>query len=146
MSHENVQGGKRWRLSYSFMPPTSEVTGAVIPRTKRNANGEDISRALVIARRRPAASTSSRAIVLRHGRHGIWGDGQVAFMKKISGQEKLALVAGTLLLFLFCFFVLFSRLTRFVVQGRSASRLSVLLSISTSSKRLRGPNSLNPSI
>jgi hypothetical protein len=89
------------------MPP-SEATGAVIPRTKRNENGEDISRALVLVRRRPAASTSSRAIVLRHGRHGIWGEGQVAFMKKISGQEKLALVAGMLLLLLLCFFVLCS--------------------------------------
>jgi len=88
------------------MPPTSEATGAVIARTKRNANGEDISRAMVIARRRPAASTTSRAVVLRHGRHGIWGDGQVAFMKKISGQEKLALVAGKPLLLLLRLFVL----------------------------------------
>lgn len=78
------------------MPPTKEPSGAVVTRAKRNADGEDVLRAVVVSKRRPAASTTSRAVVLRHGRHGIWGDGQVAYMKKISGQEKLALLAGEL--------------------------------------------------
>lgn len=77
------------------MPPIRDSNGAVIPRAKRNADGEDISRAVVpSARRRPGASTSSKAIIQRHGRHGIWGDGQMSFIRKLSGQEKLALKAG----------------------------------------------------
>lgn len=70
-------------------------TGAIVPRAKRNAAGEDISRAVVSSRRRrPESNTTSKAIVLRHGRHGVWGEGQLASFKKLSGQEKLALRAG----------------------------------------------------
>jgi len=69
--------------------------GAIIPRAKRNAAGEDISRVVVSLRhRRPESDTSSKAVVLRHGRHGVWGEGQIASFKKLSGQEKLALKAG----------------------------------------------------
>ena len=75
-------------------PPSNAVTR----HTKRNADGEDVSRAVVMRDRGPknqGTSTSSKAIALRHGRHGIWGDGKLATFKKLSGQEKLALKAGT---------------------------------------------------
>jgi hypothetical protein len=88
-------------------------SGAVIPsKRKRNpdadgdgdGDGEDVSCAVVMRGRGPkdpVTSTSSRAIILRHGRHGFWGDGTLATFKKLSGQEKLALRAGTLRLRLF---------------------------------------------
>jgi hypothetical protein len=70
-------------------------TSTRIPRAERNAAGEDIPRAGVSSRQRwPESNTSSKAIVLRHGRHRVWGEGQIATFKKLSGQEKLALKAG----------------------------------------------------
>ena len=89
------------------------ATAAVIPRaraststststnTQRNEDAEDaedLSRAVIMRGRGPKVpitSTSSKAIVLRHGRHGIWGEGKLATFSKLSGQEKLALKAGT---------------------------------------------------
>lgn len=83
------------------MPPRLQETegtspGVLIPRTTRNKAGEDISRALVLSnrRRKPEASTSSRALVLRNGRNGFWSHGIVDQFQKLSGQEKLALKAG----------------------------------------------------
>ncbi|KIM23269.1 hypothetical protein M408DRAFT_332459 [Serendipita vermifera MAFF 305830] len=78
------------------MPPKA-ATSALIPRAKRNAAGEDTSRSVVPSKqRRPEANTTSKAIVLRHGRHGVWGEGQVGKFIKLSGQEKLALKAAEL--------------------------------------------------
>jgi len=85
------------------MPATGRQppSDAVIPHTKHNASGEDVSRAVIMRGRgpkNPVTSTSSKSIILRHGRHGIWGDGQLATFKKLSGQEKLALKAGMFVL------------------------------------------------
>jgi len=87
------------------MPATTgqQRPDALIPHTKRNPDGEDVSRAVTIRGRGPkdpVTSTSSKAIILRHGRHGFWGDGTLATFKKLSGLEKLALKAGTFALHL----------------------------------------------
>ena len=73
---------------------------ADMTRTKRNpdAVGSDGSRAVIMRGRGPKipiTSTSSKAIILRHGRHGLWGEGKLATFRKLSGPEKLALKAGT---------------------------------------------------
>ena len=87
-------------IPITSMPAAGQLrtSDAVIPHTKPNADGEDVSRAIIMRGRGPknqGTSTSSKAIALRHGRHGIWGDGKLATFKKLSGQEKLALKAGT---------------------------------------------------
>ena len=81
------------------------ATAAIIPRTSTSTkpnldaeDAEDVSRAVIVRGRGPKVpitSTSSKAIILRHGRHGIWGEGKLATFNKLSGQEKLALKAGT---------------------------------------------------
>jgi hypothetical protein len=98
--HLNRTGSTRSAVPTSMPTAIQHRPSAVIPHTKRSAKDEDLSRAVILRGRGPKdplASTSSRAIVLRHGRHGIWGDGKLAAFKKLSGQEKLALKAGTYL-------------------------------------------------
>lgn len=41
--------------------------------------------------RRP---TTSKALVLRNGKHGAYGTGEVMLSSKLSGREKLDLLAG----------------------------------------------------
>lgn len=45
---------------------------------------------------REAKPTTSRALVLRNGKYGVQGRGSLSLMSKISGREKLDLLAGTL--------------------------------------------------
>ncbi len=43
---------------------------------------------------REAKPTTSRALVLRNGKYGVQGSGEVVLMSRISGREKLDLLAG----------------------------------------------------
>lgn len=43
---------------------------------------------------RDAKPTTSRALILRNGKYGSQGTGEIALMSKISGREKLDLLAG----------------------------------------------------
>lgn len=38
--------------------------------------------------------TTSRALILRNGKYGAMGEGQIALLPKLSGREKLDLLAG----------------------------------------------------
>lgn len=47
--------------------------------------------------------TTTRALVLRNGKHGARGTGEVMLVSKLSGREKLDLLAGSVAVFLRCF-------------------------------------------
>lgn len=49
---------------------------------------------------RDVKPTTSRALVLRNGKYGVQGSGDIVLMSKISGREKLDLLAG---MFVACF-------------------------------------------
>lgn len=56
---------------------------------------------------REVRPTTSRALVLRNGKYGIQGTGDLVLMSKISGREKLDLLAGMLTLGLVMLFTVF---------------------------------------
>ncbi|KAG8810906.1 hypothetical protein FRC19_004250, partial [Serendipita sp. 401] len=67
----------------------------MLQRARRITEGDDGSKTIISLKQKEllTSNTSSKAIVLRNGRHGVWGEGQVATFQKLSGQEKLALKA-----------------------------------------------------
>lgn len=59
------------------------VSTKVRNQTKRNENGDK--------------PTTARALVLRNGKHGARGTGEVMLVTKLSGREKLDLLAGSII-------------------------------------------------
>lgn len=65
----------------STKAPGHLSTRASKNQSKRNENGEK--------------PTTSRAIVLRNGKYGARGTGELILVSKLTGREKLDLLAGT---------------------------------------------------
>ncbi|KAG8757200.1 hypothetical protein FRC14_002271 [Serendipita sp. 396] len=91
MRRSRVEGGR----ADIFLATETLSSAALLQRARRIPEGDDRSKAVISLKQKEllTSNTSSKAIVLRNGRHGVWGEGQVATFQKLSGQEKLALKA-----------------------------------------------------
>ena len=78
------------------MPPRRAQSSAIVPTGSRDVWHDGPTR-----RRKQGGTKPSteRALVLRNGKEGINGSGEVAMFTKLFGREKLELLAGMSLLF-----------------------------------------------
>ena len=80
------------------MPPWDAQSSAIVPTGPRDVWHDGPTR-----RRKQGGTKPSteRALVLRNGKQGINGSGEVAIFTTLFGREKFELLAGMLLLLLF---------------------------------------------
>lgn len=82
--------------SLSDMPPKKAKTASKTTALTRTGPKEVISHPSKSTKRKEYVEkpTTTRALVLRNGKHGAMGTGEVFMLNKITGKEKLDLLAG----------------------------------------------------
>jgi hypothetical protein len=90
------------------MPPKvkSVKPGAIVPITPREVISSATSKGKYTGKT-PEKGTTTRALVLRNGKHGARGTGEIILMSRMTGREKLDLLAGMLSTMGVCFMVSF---------------------------------------
>jgi hypothetical protein len=68
---------------------------AIVPTAPREVTSSAISKGKYISKT-PEKATTTRALVLRNGKHGARGTGEIILMSRMTGREKLDLLAGIL--------------------------------------------------
>lgn len=79
------------------MPPKikSVKAGAIVPTAPREVISSAINKGKYTGKT-PEKGTTTRALVLRNGKHGARGTGEITLMGRMTGREKFDLLAGML--------------------------------------------------